>query len=40
MTDLLRSLSTDTEFVARHNGPNLADQQKMLERLAYLALQS
>lgn len=30
MTDLLKSLSTQHEFVARHNGPNLADQQKML----------
>ncbi|GAM71457.1 glycine dehydrogenase [Vibrio sp. JCM 19236] len=38
MTDLLRSLSTDTEFVARHNGPNLADQQKMLERLGVSSL--
>ncbi|MGR5168730.1 aminomethyl-transferring glycine dehydrogenase [Vibrio astriarenae] len=30
MTDLLKSLSTQHEFVARHNGPNLADQQTML----------
>ncbi|PMM09090.1 glycine dehydrogenase (aminomethyl-transferring) [Vibrio breoganii] len=33
MTDLLRSLSTDNEFVARHNGPNLTDQKTMLERI-------
>ncbi|GAD90212.1 glycine dehydrogenase [Vibrio halioticoli NBRC 102217] len=38
MTDLLRSLSTDNEFVSRHNGPNLADQQKMLERIKATSL--
>ncbi|WP_261817812.1 aminomethyl-transferring glycine dehydrogenase [Vibrio gallicus] len=38
MTDLLRSLSTDNEFVARHNGPNLSDQQKMLTRLGISSL--
>ena len=31
MTELLQSLSTQNEFVARHNGPNKSDQQKMLE---------
>ncbi|GAK83150.1 glycine dehydrogenase [Vibrio ponticus] len=30
MTTLLQSLSTQHEFVARHNGPNQADQQSML----------
>ncbi len=30
MTELLQSLSTQNEFVGRHNGPNSADQQKML----------
>lgn len=30
MTDLLKRLGTQHEFVARHNGPNLADQAKML----------
>lgn len=30
MTTLLQSLSTQHEFVARHNGPNKADQQSML----------
>ncbi|MFI3276873.1 aminomethyl-transferring glycine dehydrogenase [Vibrio sp.] len=33
MTDLLKSLSTQHEFVARHNGPNLTDQQKMLSAI-------
>lgn len=31
MTELLQSLSTQNEFVARHNGPNKQDQQKMLD---------
>lgn len=31
MTTLLQSLSTQHEFVARHNGPNQADQQTMLD---------
>ncbi|ELB7643035.1 aminomethyl-transferring glycine dehydrogenase [Vibrio vulnificus] len=30
MTELLQSLNTQHEFVGRHNGPNHADQQKML----------
>ena len=30
MTELLHSLSTQNEFVARHNGPNHNDQAKML----------
>jgi glycine dehydrogenase len=33
MTQLLNRLSTQHEFLARHNGPNLADQQSMLETL-------
>lgn len=31
MTELLQKLSTQNEFVSRHNGPNKADQQKMLQ---------
>ena len=33
MTTLLQSLSTQHEFVARHNGPNKADQQAMLDAI-------
>lgn len=33
MTQLLNRLSTQHEFVARHNGLNLADQQSMLDLL-------
>lgn len=33
MTELLQSLSTQNEFVARHNGPNKSDQQKMFEAI-------
>ncbi len=33
MTELLQSLSTQNEFVGRHNGPKLSDQQKMLEAI-------
>lgn len=33
MTELLHSLSTDNEFVARHNGPNSNDQNKMLQTI-------
>ncbi|MFA0415453.1 aminomethyl-transferring glycine dehydrogenase [Vibrio renipiscarius] len=33
MTTLLQSLSTQHEFVARHNGPNKADQQSMLDAI-------
>ncbi|MBY6235006.1 aminomethyl-transferring glycine dehydrogenase [Vibrio harveyi] len=38
MTELLQSLSTQNEFVARHNGPNKSDQQKMLEAISALSL--
>lgn len=33
MTDLLNSLSTDNEFIRRHNGPDSAQQQKMLDTI-------
>lgn len=33
MTTLLQSLSTQHEFVTRHNGPNKADQQAMLDAI-------
>ncbi|EGQ7831259.1 aminomethyl-transferring glycine dehydrogenase [Vibrio vulnificus] len=33
MTELLHSLNTQHEFVGRHNGPNHADQQKMLSTI-------
>ncbi|NOH69356.1 aminomethyl-transferring glycine dehydrogenase [Vibrio rotiferianus] len=38
MTELLQSLSTQNEFVARHNGPNKPDQQKMLEAINAVSL--
>ncbi|MCG9656857.1 aminomethyl-transferring glycine dehydrogenase [Vibrio mediterranei] len=38
MTELLQSLSTQNEFVARHNGPNKSDQQKMLDAINVLNL--
>ncbi|BBL90522.1 glycine dehydrogenase (decarboxylating) [Vibrio rotiferianus] len=38
MTELLQSLSTQNEFVARHNGPNKSDQQKMLESINAVSL--
>ncbi|NUW75320.1 aminomethyl-transferring glycine dehydrogenase [Vibrio mediterranei] len=38
MTELLQSLSTQSEFVARHNGPNKSDQQKMLDAINVLNL--
>ncbi|WP_367989438.1 aminomethyl-transferring glycine dehydrogenase [Vibrio sp. NTOU-M3] len=38
MTELLQSLSTQNEFVARHNGPNKSDQQKMLEAINAISL--
>ncbi|NOI25576.1 aminomethyl-transferring glycine dehydrogenase [Vibrio mediterranei] len=38
MTELLQSLSTQNEFVARHNGPNKPDQQKMLDAINVLNL--
>ncbi|MGR5215757.1 aminomethyl-transferring glycine dehydrogenase [Vibrio harveyi] len=38
MTELLQSLSTQSEFVARHNGPNKSDQQKMLEAINAVSL--
>ncbi|MGR3021429.1 aminomethyl-transferring glycine dehydrogenase [Vibrio vulnificus] len=33
MTELLQSLNTQHEFVGRHNGPNHAEQQKMLSTI-------
>jgi glycine dehydrogenase len=33
MTELLHHLSTDNEFIARHNGPNNAEQQHMLDAI-------
>ncbi|HGS4980130.1 TPA: aminomethyl-transferring glycine dehydrogenase [Vibrio parahaemolyticus] len=38
MTELLQSLSTQNEFVGRHNGPKLTDQQKMLEAINAVSL--
>ncbi|CAH0529750.1 aminomethyl-transferring glycine dehydrogenase [Vibrio hippocampi] len=38
MTELIKSLSTQHEFVARHNGPNKADQQKMLQAMKLASL--
>ncbi|HFD4274660.1 TPA: aminomethyl-transferring glycine dehydrogenase [Vibrio parahaemolyticus] len=38
MTELLQSLSTKNEFVGRHNGPKLSDQQKMLEAINAVSL--
>ncbi|HAV1506532.1 TPA: aminomethyl-transferring glycine dehydrogenase [Vibrio parahaemolyticus] len=38
MTELLQSLSTQNEFVGRHNGPKLSDQQKMLEAINAVSL--
>ncbi|HCH4001242.1 TPA: aminomethyl-transferring glycine dehydrogenase [Vibrio parahaemolyticus] len=38
MTELLQSLSTQNEFVGRHNGPKLSDQQKMLEAISAVSL--
>ncbi|MFW9712385.1 aminomethyl-transferring glycine dehydrogenase [Vibrio parahaemolyticus] len=38
MTELLQSLSTRNEFVGRHNGPKLSDQQKMLEAINAVSL--
>lgn len=40
MTELLQSLSTQNEFIARHNGPNKSDQQKMLEAINAVSLDS
>ncbi len=37
---LLNELSTQNEFVARHNGPNKADQQKMLAAINASSLES
>lgn len=31
MTELLHNLSTDNEFIARHNGPNKSEQKHMLD---------
>ncbi|MBE3657688.1 glycine dehydrogenase (aminomethyl-transferring) [Vibrio navarrensis] len=38
MTELLQSLNTQHEFVARHNGPNQSDQQKMLQAINVASL--
>ncbi|EID4379916.1 aminomethyl-transferring glycine dehydrogenase [Vibrio parahaemolyticus] len=38
MIELLQSLSTQNEFVGRHNGPKLSDQQKMLEAINAVSL--
>ncbi|KOF51211.1 glycine dehydrogenase [Vibrio parahaemolyticus] len=38
MTELLQSLSTQNEFVGRHNGPKLSDQKKMLEAINAVSL--
>lgn len=38
MTELLQSLSTQNEFVGRHNGPKLSDQQKMLDAINAVSL--
>ncbi|EJG0631522.1 aminomethyl-transferring glycine dehydrogenase [Vibrio parahaemolyticus] len=38
MTELLQGLSTQNEFVGRHNGPKLSDQQKMLEAINAVSL--
>ncbi|EJT3519325.1 TPA: aminomethyl-transferring glycine dehydrogenase [Vibrio parahaemolyticus] len=38
MTELLQSLSTQNEFVGRHNGPKLSDQRKMLEAINAVSL--
>ncbi|GLT18825.1 glycine dehydrogenase (decarboxylating) [Vibrio zhanjiangensis] len=38
MTELLQSLSTQNEFVARHNGPNKNDQQTMLDAIKAASL--
>ncbi len=40
MTELLHSLSTQNEFVARHNGPNTADQAKMLKAINAASLEA
>ncbi|HHF3267954.1 TPA: aminomethyl-transferring glycine dehydrogenase [Vibrio diabolicus] len=38
MTELLQSLSTQNEFVGRHNGPSKSDQQKMLDAINAVSL--
>ena len=38
MTELLNSLSTQNEFIGRHNGPNKSDHQKMLDAINVLNL--
>ncbi|EOU2461966.1 aminomethyl-transferring glycine dehydrogenase [Vibrio navarrensis] len=38
MTELLQSLNTQHEFVARHNGPNQSDQKKMLQAINVASL--
>ncbi|WP_413283395.1 aminomethyl-transferring glycine dehydrogenase [Vibrio sp. MA40-2] len=39
MTQLLQKLSTQNEFVSRHNGPNSVDQQKMLQTMGLDSLE-
>ena len=39
MTELLQHLSTQNEFVSRHNGPNKTDQQKMLQTVRAQSLE-
>ncbi|UGA56955.1 aminomethyl-transferring glycine dehydrogenase [Vibrio sp. VB16] len=39
MTELLQHLSTQNEFVSRHNGPNKTDQQKMLKTVRAQSLE-
>ncbi|MFC1233973.1 aminomethyl-transferring glycine dehydrogenase [Vibrio sp. F74] len=39
MTELLQHLSTQNEFVSRHNGPNKTDQQKMLKTVKVQSLE-
>ena len=39
-SQLLKDLGTQNEFVARHNGPNKADQQKMLEAINATSLEA
>ncbi|MBW3696202.1 glycine dehydrogenase (aminomethyl-transferring) [Vibrio sp. T187] len=39
-SQLLKDLGTQNEFVARHNGPNKADQQKMLDTIKAASLEA
>jgi glycine dehydrogenase len=40
MTQLLHTLSTQNEFVARHNGPNINDQEAMLATVSATSLEA